>query len=542
MSPHPKAAHPSGPLAPAPCERAPRGRPAPGRPRVRGVLGLLVVPAAFALLGACGPGGHPEVAVLVNARSPVSVAIGERYAARRGVPERNVVRLEVPVEDPLLGDARHETISRADFDAHVRAPLEQWLREHGHGIRVLVTTKGIPLRVTGPPVAPEALLRDATGASLDAELAVLFSPLVGSPGVSGSANPWFDDPRDFARFRRDEPDAPLRYLVARLTGYPDAEPAEGVPADVARLMDAARAPVEPSGVWLVDTDPTRPPALDAANRVLLAPAAAALEALGLPLVHEDGAAFAADVDGIQGYASWGSNDGHEGSPRTYGRIDGRLHPGRFAPRALAIDLVSTNARTFSRPVRYGQSLVADLVAAGVAGVAGHVDEPTLPAVARPHVLLRHYAAGAPAVEAYYRALPYLGWTNVYVGDPLMRLDETPPASAEASADADADGVPDETDNCSDVPNPRQRDTDGDGMGNLCDADVDGNGRVTTSWGEAFPRSRRGDVEAIALTARDGRYVPDHDLDGDAKVDARDVSIAQLRLFLPPGPGPRRPRD
>jgi hypothetical protein len=124
--------------------------------------------------------------------------------------------------------------------------------------------------------------------------------------------------------------------------------------------------------------------------------------------------------------------------------------------------------------------------------------------------------------------------NIYVGDPLMRLEpmgERPPPQ-----DLDGDGILDLRDNCSQMPNPRQRDTDGDGFGNFCDADVNGDGRVTTSWAETFPRSERGDVEWIALTAKNGPYDPDHDLDGDGRVDARDVSMAQIQLFHEPGPG------
>jgi uncharacterized protein (TIGR03790 family) len=374
---------------------------------------------------------------------------------------------------------------------------------------------------------------------VDAELSLLFSDEIGSAGVATSLNPYYDDRRSFARFRRDEPGAPLHYMVARLTGYQtDRDPETGVPRDVARMLEAAQSPLSASPRWLIDLDPSLKPGMDAGNRVLLEPAAAMLEALGLSSKRDDSDAFVADNLHIQGYASWGSNDGHESAPQTYGEIAGRRYPGEFAPRALAVDFVSTNARSFTSPPRYGQSLVADLIALGVAGSTGHVDEPTLPAVARPHILLRRYAQGVRAIEAYYRSIPYLGWMNVYIGDPLMRLDE--PTAGPDPADRDGDGVDDRADNCSSIPNPRQRDTDGDGFGNLCDGDVDGDGRITTSWGEVFPRAERGDVEWIALTAKNGPYDPDHDLDGDGAVDARDISIAQLQLFMPPGPGRLQP--
>jgi hypothetical protein len=44
-------------------------------------------------------------------------------------------------------------------------------------------------------------------------------------------------------------------------------------------------------------------------------------------------------------------------------------------------------------------------------------------------------------------------------------------------DSDGDGWNDIEDNCSDVPNPDQDDTDGDDCGNLCDADYDNTGLV-----------------------------------------------------------------
>ena len=52
-----------------------------------------------------------------------------------------------------------------------------------------------------------------------------------------------------------------------------------------------------------------------------------------------------------------------------------------------------------------------------------------------------------------------------------------PALGGPVPDSDGDGVADMWDNCSEAANPGQDDTDGDGCGNLCDADYDGSGTV-----------------------------------------------------------------
>jgi uncharacterized protein (TIGR03790 family) len=479
--------------------------------------------------------------VVVNDESPVSLAIGRYYARSRGIPDTNIVELSIPLEDPALESPAHETISRAEFQRLIRLPLEARLRgkEMRDRIEILVTTKGIPLKIVTEEEEKKALraktlLRDATGASVDAELSLLFSPRIGSRGVAEDTNPYFGSQQPFRRFRGSHPESPLRYMVARLTAYQGGSTADGVPRDIARLISAARRSLAETPIWLIDQDPTLSAGMDAGNRALLQPATAILRALGLRVRGDKSRQFSRNNFDIQGYASWGSNDGHEAASRTYGEIEGSRYPGQFAPRALAVDFVSTNARTFTKPAVYGQSLVADLIELGVGGSAGHVDEPTLPAVPRPHIMLRRYAEGIRAIEAYYRALPYLGWVNVYVGDPLMRIDE--PLEVPHPDDLDGDSVANAEDNCSQIPNPKQRDTDVDGIGNFCDPDVDGDGLVTTSWGRAYPRSERGDIEWIGLSAKAGYYDPDHDLDGDGEVNGRDVSIAQLYLFMEPGPG------
>jgi hypothetical protein len=68
--------------------------------------------------------------------------------------------------------------------------------------------------------------------------------------------------------------------------------------------------------------------------------------------------------------------------------------------------------------------------------------------------------------------------DVYGG---ILIEESTLTSADATltvvADSDGDGLLDTSDNCTLVPNADQRDTNGDGYGNACDADLDNNGTI-----------------------------------------------------------------
>jgi uncharacterized protein (TIGR03790 family) len=499
--------------------------------RAQGLPALLLLLAAGT---AAEEERHPEVLLETNGASEIYIAISRYYASRRGVPAGNVVALDLPLADSTLTTKRHETVSRADYERLVRDPVAAFLTERGltREVTFIVTTKGVPLRVRAAGEG-DLPFSQRTWASVDAELALLFSGKDGTPGTISLVNPYFGVDQPFEAWRRRHPDAPLRYLVTRLTGYQtDLDPVSGVPRDVKRLIDRAVA-TEPADLYLIDEDPEVAAGLRAGNSSLLLPAAAALRALGARVHHDRGAPMAAGQRGIVGYASWGSNDRAPPPAPFYGEVGGRDVPGSFGGRAIAVDLVSTNARSFSYPTRYGQSLLADLVRLGVAGAAGHVDEPTLAAVARPYLLLSAHARGAPAAEAYFRSLPYLGWTNVYVGDPLMRVSKP----AQVPADRDGDGHHDPQDNCLWLPNPDQRDTDGDGFGNLCDPDLDGNGRVESTRGAGG----LSDLERLQRSTATGLYVPNHDLDGDGRIDQRDLGIAQLYLGLPPGPSGLAPQ-
>ena len=89
-------------------------------------------------------------------------------------------------------------------------------------------------------------------------------------------------------------------------------------------------------------------------------------------------------------------------------------------------------------------------------------------------------------------------------------------------DSDGDGVPDVNDNCTLVPNTGQRDTDGDGFGNMCDADLNQSGFVDFADLTLF---------STAFFTADA----DADLNGDAFVDFADLTIFSALFFQPPGP-------
>ena len=56
----------------------------------------------------------------------------------------------------------------------------------------------------------------------------------------------------------------------------------------------------------------------------------------------------------------------------------------------------------------------------------------------------------------------------------------------------------------------------------------------------MPFRSNGDLEHLMLLIQASAYHPHADLDGNRKVDGDDLSIAQLSLFLAPGPSGRRP--
>ncbi len=94
-------------------------------------------------------------------------------------------------------------------------------------------------------------------------------------------------------------------------------------------------------------------------------------------------------------------------------------------------------------------------------------------------------------------------------------------------DSDLDGIADGADNCTVVANPDQRDTDGDGFGNACDADL--NNDCSVNFGDLA------DLKAAFFPD----YDEDADFDNDGSVNFGDLALMKSSFFngANPGPGP-----
>jgi uncharacterized protein (TIGR03790 family) len=347
-----------------------------------------------------------NVLLVINDSSQASRTIGEYYMRKRDIPAANICRVTVGSDDG---------IGRADYERLIQQPITRCITSTAAQDRILyiVLTKGVPLRVHGTGG------RDGTVSSVDSELAILYRRHTGVavPIAGPIANPYFAGNQQLASptssrvFTHDQADI---YLVTRLDGF-------SVP-DVLALIDRSMAPVKEGRILLDGRS-----SWQATGNVWLRTAADTLKGMGVGdrVEFDEGAKVISDARGVLGYYSWGSNDP---------AIKARTPNVTFVPGALAAMFVSTDARTFTEPPagwKIGstdkpetfyagspQSLIGDLIRAGVTATAGHVAEPFLDATIRPDILFPAYMAGANVAEAFYLAMPYVSWQTVVIGDPL----------------------------------------------------------------------------------------------------------------------------
>lgn len=483
-----------------------------------------------------GTEDYSDVLLILNNNSDISKEIGDYFLDHY---DPHVLYVDAPAK---------EVITRAEFDT-VRDQIENFLTGSGleDDINYLLTTKGVPLKVSG------------TGnAGFDSELTLILGAYSGDiGGGSYRYNPYHNVTSRFSRSERDI------YLVTRLTGY-TVEDAKGmVDRSVAALTPEALDTLA-KGVTILDVDPGRDnPSYRSGNDWMRA--SASLQApKGYNVYLDKTTTFVRHQENVSFYASWGSNDGHDtvvhgtntgmetdsggdtipdnwdfdegngamertGEDRRGGSwsvrivrdqqtgessllqeftpevgyryyvqgyanttgvtgsggirlvvrqynsggalihetlgairrgtttdftslgsthiepIEGTDHvefgflfkdaegtvylddarlievvpDNSYLDGSLAETIVSTGARSFNYPTSYGQSLIADIIRAGVTGVKGYCYEPYLDAIAHPNILFDRYTAGWNLAESYYAASIKLSWMDVVVGVPKL---------------------------------------------------------------------------------------------------------------------------
>ena len=345
-----------------------------------------------------------NVLLVVNSTSAASGSISRYYAERRGVPQDNVCSITTPTA---------ESISRADYVTQIELPIWQCIagpRAHDR-ILYIVLTKDVPIRISGTAG------RSGTNASVDSELTLLYRRRTGqqAPVAGFVPNPYYAGNGPIANIKPFSHESQDIYLVTRLDGF--------TAQDAIALIDRATTPSR-DGRFVLDE---RAALVDSGGDRWLRSAAERLreQGLGERVQLDESTKVLTKEAGVLGYYSWGSNDP---------AIQIRDFEMQFVPGAIAGMFVSTDGRTFKEPPAawrpsndgrresiFGgshQSLVGDLIRAGVTGAAGHVDEPFLDATIRPEILFPAYVSGRNLAEAYYAAMPYLSWQTLVIGDPL----------------------------------------------------------------------------------------------------------------------------
>jgi uncharacterized protein (TIGR03790 family) len=366
-----------------------------------------------------------EVLLVYNAGSPISTAIAKDYATKRGVTKT----IAIHCSDSALSTT-HETISLADYERAIAAPVKAFLARHQE-INFIVLTKGVPIRIDGGATGSRD--EHTTGnlhSSVDSYLAAMDYPsLKGAVRISihgsgadgfGWLNRYWNQhvPFNHAAFGG--------YLVTRLDGYTQSD-AEAL---LTRSLAADTETNAHRGKVLLDIQPIfKFKDADVAGQPLavtgpiadesdygswnadMEKAGELLVARKIPTELDRDETFVGDRSNLLGYFSWGSNDAKY-SETAYESL-------RFAPGSIGETAVSTSARTFL-PTTGGQSLIADLIAHGITGVKGYTDEPLLQAIASPSVTMDRYTSGFTLAESFYAASRFVGWEDIVIGDPLCR--------------------------------------------------------------------------------------------------------------------------
>jgi uncharacterized protein (TIGR03790 family) len=381
---------------------------------MRALARIVLLLVALAPLARAIP--SPEsVAILYNSAVPESRKLAELYREARAIPAQNLIALEMP---------QTPDISRTDYDQSILKPLRAefdqrgwWKRGRDAGgltlplsnrIRVLVTMRGVPLRIqpnpkpaTPPPTpatpakptAPQNPFAGHDEASVDSELALFGVEGVPLDGVL--QNKFYQSTKPLAAM-----DLPFLVLTARI----DAPSY----ATCQRMIRDAVA-VEKTGLWglaYVDIANKIPQGDQWLETVVKENARA-----GIPTVVDrfnDTLPRNYPMGNAALYYGW--YDWNVSGPFLNPRF-------KFRPGAVAMHLHSFSAEQLTNAAK---NWSGPLLERGAAVTIGNVYEPYLHMTHDFGILHQRLLAGDCWVEACWKAMPATSWQAVVLGDPLYQ--------------------------------------------------------------------------------------------------------------------------
>ena len=306
-----------------------------------------------------------DMGLIINTEDPYSVAVGEYYAAKRGIPETQVLRIKLPVH-PLLSVQEFEALQ-----AHVRAAMP-------------AQAQALTLAWT-QPYAVECN-------SITSALTMGFQPDICTQTCNASVpSRYFNNPS--ARPYADLGMRPSMLLASKSVESAKALIDRGIAYD--KQLGKRGAP-DASAVFVNTDDKAR------SVRTALFPPAGPIKGAGLTVQLREGA----DTAPLQRVVVY-----QTGAVRV--DLTGRIP---WAGGALADHLTSFGGQLIGNA---GQMSALDWLEDGATASYGTVSEPCnhLQKFPHPQVLLLNYLQGATAMEAYWRSVAWPA-QGVFVGEPL----------------------------------------------------------------------------------------------------------------------------
>ena len=360
----------------------------------------------------CAANEADHVVVLVNASDSGSAEIAKYYTEQRGVPQDNIIALEMPTTETITVREFVDTIYNPLLNALIEKDWMNAVKANGrdivgrervsvatHHISYLVTTRGVPLRIANDPTLLGSGLEKlpkqfkVNNGSVDGELALLAAP-ANLPMTAFVPNPLF------SKMTATSLDAKRVIRVSRL----DGPTVESVKKLIARSMQAeieglmGRAYFDIGGPH-AKGDEWMNAAGDLAVKAFF------------------------DTDFEKTKRSMDGRDRYDGPAIYMGWYRQNAYgPWREAkwsvpPGAIGFHLHSFSATTVRST---SKGWLGAFVNQGYCATVGNVYEPYLEYTHHPHLLLGALLDGHTFGEAAMFSNPALSWQGVAIGDPLYR--------------------------------------------------------------------------------------------------------------------------